>query len=153
MSWAEIITLFRQHYPDTWKDRITFKHYRESQMSYISELKRFYPKSYKARLAIQRYDSHKEWEHEAPTTITIHETTLNYGGPEEGGWWYYAGLPVLTHCIFSKKQAIQAFIQYFDEYEIADQPSLGDSTTYHNYEVNFANDFAKAYPEQRPHYC
>ncbi len=122
-------------------------------MSYLSELQKFYPRTYKVRYAIERYNAHKEWEHEEPTTITIHETTLNYGGPEEGGWYYQAGIPVLTHCIFSKKQAVQTFIQYFDEYEIAEQPSLGISTTYHNYEVNFANDFAKFYPESKPYYC
>ena len=122
-------------------------------MSYLSELQKFYPTTYKVRYAIQRYNAHKEWEHEDPTTITIHETTLNYGGPEEGGWYYQAGFPVLTHCIFSKKQAVQTFIQYFDEYEIAEQPSLGISTTYSNYEVNFNNAYAKVYPEIKPHYC
>ena len=122
-------------------------------MSYISELKKFYPCSYKARYAIGAYKQHKYFEHEDPSVITLHETTLNYGGPEEGGWWYQAGLPVLTHCVFSKKQAVQTFIQYFDEYELADQPSLGLSTTYHNYEVNFANRYATVYPESKPHYC
>ena len=122
-------------------------------MSYITELKRCYPNSWKARLAIQRYNVHQEWEDQDPSTITIHETTLNYGGPEEGGWWYYAGFPVLTYCIFSKKQAIQTFIELFDEYEIADQPNLSDSTTYRNYEVNFANGYATVYPETKPHYC
>ena len=122
-------------------------------MSYITELKRCYPNSWKARLAIQRYNVHQEWEDQDPSTITIHETTLNYGGPEEGGWWYQAGYPVCTHCIFSKRQAIQTFIELFDEYEIADQPNLSDSTTYRNYEVNFANGYATVYPETKPHYC
>lgn len=122
-------------------------------MSYLSELQKFYPRTYKLRYAIQRYNTHVEWEHEDPTVITIHETTLNYGGPEEGGWWYQAGLPVLTHCIFSKRQAIQTFIQYFDEYEIQEQPSLGISTTYSNYEVNFDSKYAAHYPTERPYYC
>ena len=122
-------------------------------MSYLSELQKFYPRTYKLRYAIQRYNTHVEWEHEDPTVITIHETTLNYGGPEEGGWWYQAGLPVLTHCIFSKRQAIQTFIQYFDEYEIQEQPSLGISTTYSNYEVNFDSKYAAHYPTERPYHC
>ena len=122
-------------------------------MSYISELKKFYPNTYKARYAIGAYNQHRYWEHEDPTVITIHETTLNYGGPEEGGWWYQAGYPVLSHCIFSKKQAIQAFIQYFEEYEIEGQPSLGDSTTYSNYELMFSNRYASVYPETKPYYC
>jgi hypothetical protein len=122
-------------------------------MSYISELKKFYPCSYKARYAIAAYKQHRHYEDQDPSVITLHETTLNYGGPEEGGWWYQAGLPVLSHCIFSKKQAIQTYIQYFEEYEIEGQPSLGDSTTYSNYELQFANALAKAYPESRPYYC
>ena len=118
-----------------------------------SELKKFYPNTYKARYAIGAYNQHRYWEHEDPTVITIHETTLNYGGPEEGGWWYQAGYPVLSHCIFSKKQAIQAFIQYFEEYEIEGQPSLGDTTTYSNYELMFSNRYASVYPKTKPYYC
>ena len=122
-------------------------------MSYFTWLKGTYPSTYKVRYALQRYNSHREWEGQDPTTLTVHQTTLNYGGPEEGGWWYEAGYPVQTHCIFNKRQAIQNFIYYFDEYEIAEQPSLSNSTTYSNYEVNFSNDYAKAYPESKPHYC
>jgi len=122
-------------------------------MSYISELKKFYPNTYKARYAIGAYNQHKYWEHEDPTVITIHETTLNYGGPEEGGWHWIQGYPILSHCIFSKKQAIQTYIKYFEEYEIEEQPSLGISTTYSNYDICFANDYAKHYPTERPRYC
>jgi hypothetical protein len=122
-------------------------------MSYFTELKKFYPRTYKLRYAIQRYNTHLEWENQDPTVITVHETTLSYGGPEEGGWYYHVGYPVLTHCVFSKRQAVQVFIQYFEEYEIADQPSLGLTSTYSNYEVNFDNKYAESYPKQRPHYC
>jgi hypothetical protein len=122
-------------------------------MSYISELKRFYPRTYKARYAINAYNTHKYFEHEDPTVITIHETTLNYGGPEEGNWYYTAGYPIKSHCIFNKKQAIKTYIQYFEEYEIEGQPSLGDTTTRSNIELSFSNALAKAYPESRPHYC
>jgi hypothetical protein len=122
-------------------------------MSYISELQKCYPNSYKLRYGIQRYNAYRKWEDKDPTTLTIHETTLNYGGPEEGGWWYQAGYPVLTRCIFSKKQAVQIFVELFEEYEVADQPDLGLTSTHSNYEVNFSNDYAKVYPESKPHYC
>lgn len=122
-------------------------------MSYFKRLQEFYPLTYKARYAINAYNVHKEWEDEEPTTVTVHETTLNYGGPEEGGWFYQVGYPVKTHCIFSKKQAIKTFIQYIDEYELVGQPSLGASTTYYNYEVSYANGYATVYPETKPHYC
>ena len=121
-------------------------------MSYLSDLKGFYPKSYKARIAIQQYNTHVEWEGQDPTTITIHEAILNYGGPEEGSWYFYAGYPVQTICIFSKKQAIKTYIQYSDEYEVWDQPDLGLTSTYSNYDINFSNNFAKLYPTERPRY-
>jgi len=93
-------------------------------MSYLSELRKFYPNSWKARWAIQNYQVHIDFQHEEPTTITLHETVLRYGGPEEGGWWYTQGYPEETHCIFSKKQAIRKYMQLADEYQIIDQPSL-----------------------------
>jgi hypothetical protein len=122
-------------------------------MSYLSDLKRFYPKSYKARIAIQRYNTHIQWEGQDPTTITIHETYQNYGGPEEGSWFWTAGYPILTHCIFNKRQAIQTFIHYSDEYKTWNQPDLGLTSTVSNYEINFSNDYAKLYPESKPYYC
>jgi hypothetical protein len=94
-----------------------------------------------------------EWEHQDPTTITIHEQTLNYGGPEEGGWHYYVGYPCLTHCIFSKKQAIKEYLIYSEEYEVWDQPDLGLTSTHSNYDISYSNDYAKFYPTERPYYC
>jgi hypothetical protein len=122
-------------------------------MSYISELKKFYPKSCKARFAINAYNVHKYFEHEDPTVVTVHETYLRYGGPEEGGWDWIQGYPILTHCIFSKKQAIQTYIHYFEEYEIEEQASLSISTTFSNYDICFGSDYAKLYPTERPRYC
>jgi len=122
-------------------------------MSYLKNLQARYPKTGSVRYALQSYNCHKEFEGKDPTVVTVHETTLDYGGPEEGGWWYQSGYPQASHCIFSKRQAIQTFINLTEEYEVAEQPSLGLSTTYHNYEVNFSNGIAQRYPIERPHYC
>jgi hypothetical protein len=122
-------------------------------MSYVSELRKFYPRTWKERIALERYRLHCQWEGQEPTTITIHDTYLCYGGPEEGGWYYHQGHPLQTICIFSKKQAVNTYLQYSEEYETWDQASLGLSTTESAVEINFGNDFAKQYPEQRPHYC
>ena len=119
-------------------------------MSYFQEL---YPCTWKARLAIQRYNTSVEWEGEEPTTVTVHETYQRYGGPHEGGWFYTQGYPIQTICIFNKKQAVKAYVEYSDEYEVWDQPSLGISTTVSNYDINFSNDYAQAYPTERPYYC
>jgi hypothetical protein len=61
-------------------------------MSFLSELKAFYPKSWKQRLAIQQYDGFHEWEEKEPITVTVHQVIQRYGGPEEGGWWFNQGL-------------------------------------------------------------
>jgi len=122
-------------------------------MSYLSELRKFYPNTWKVRWAIQNYQTHIQFEDKEPTTITLHSTYLRYGGPEEGGWWYQEGYPEETHCIFSKKQAIRKYMQLADEYQIVDQPSLGDTTTSSNWELSFSNDYARMYPSTRPHYC
>ena len=122
-------------------------------MSYLSWLQELYPRTWKLRRALNSYNIHKEWEGEEPTTVTVHETYQCYGGPEEGGWWYTKGWPVQTICIFSKKQAVEAYIQYSDTYEVWDQPDLGLSTTRTNYDINFSDDYAKVYPETKPHYC
>jgi len=122
-------------------------------MSYLSELKAFYPNTWKVRWAIQNYQTHIQFEDKEPTTITLHSTYLKYGGPEEGGWWYQEGYPEETHCIFNKKQAIRKYMQLADEYQIVDQPSLGDTTTSSNWELSFSNDYARMYPTKRPQYC
>lgn len=122
-------------------------------MSYLSYLQETYPRTWQLRRAINSYNLHKEWEQEEPTTITIHETYLCYGGPEEGGWWYTKGWPVQTICIFSKKQAIKTYLQYAEEYQVWDQPDLGLTSTVSNYDISFANGYATAYPESRPVYC
>jgi hypothetical protein len=79
--------------------------------------------------------------------------TLNYGGPEEGGWHYYVGYPCLTHCIFSKKQAIKEYLIYSEEYEVWEQPDLGLTSTHSNYDISYSNEYAKFYPTERPYYC
>ena len=68
-------------------------------MSYVSELRKFYPRTWKERIALERYKLHCQWEGQEPTTITIHDTYLCYGGPEEGGWYYHQGHPLQTICI------------------------------------------------------
>ena len=122
-------------------------------MSYVSELRKFYPRTWKERVALERYKLHCQWEGQEPTTITIHDTYLCYGGPEEGGWYYHQGYPLQTICIFSKKQAIKEYLIYSEEYEVWEQPDLGLTSTHSNYDISYSNDYAKFYPTERPYYC
>lgn len=113
----------------------------------------FYPKSWKQRIAINRYNNHKEWESSEPITVTIHQVIQRYGGPEEGGWYWNQGFPEVTHCVFSKKQAIKTYLEYCNKYKVWDQPDLGLTSTDYNWEVDFSSGIAEHYPKERPHYC
>jgi hypothetical protein len=119
-----------------------------------------YPRTGAARYWLDQYKAHQEYEGKEPTTITVHEVWQNYGGPEEGGWWYTAGEPVnrmdgdkSTICIFSKKQAIREALELTRRWDLHRQPSTTDSRECSAIEVNFSQGYARHYPEERPHYC
>ena len=103
-----------------------------------------------ARKWISVYNSFKEYVGRDPITICLYECST--GGPEEGGWYYETGTPLKTVCVFSKKQAIREAIKL----EAEAQEQLGDRKDYlgwYTWCVNFDVRYAKAYPEERPHYC
>lgn len=111
-----------------------------------------FAKSQAARRWIQRYNLHTQWEGQEPTTICLHECDSMYGGPEEGGWYYQAGWPLKTICVFSKKQAIREAI----ELEQAAEEQFGsqrDNLGWDAWSVTFSNGYAEAYPQERPYYC
>ena len=111
-----------------------------------------FAKTEAARRWIDRYNLHTEWEEREPTTICLHECDSTYGGPEEGGWYYQQGWPVKTVCVFSKKQAIREAIKL----EAVAKEQFGpqrDNLGWDAWSVTFSNDYAKAYPEERPYYC
>ena len=129
-----------------------------------------YPRTGAARYWLDQYKNHKEWEGQEPTTLTVHKVFQQYGGPEEGGWWYTEGTPVSrcfnhgdwewqttddksTICIFNKKQAIKAALELTRVWRLHEQPSITDSRECTAVEVNFSNGYAKYYPEERPYYC
>ena len=111
-----------------------------------------YPKTGAARYFIERYNSHKEWEEEEPTSIKIHKVWQNYGGPEEGGWYYTAGWPEATHFIFSKKSCIKRCIELTDTYELWLQPITTTSHGFSATELTLGSGYATDYPETKPHY-
>ena len=100
---------------------------------------------------IHRYNTHVDYIGE-PTTICLHECTRRYGGPEEGGWYYQQGWPVNTVCVFSKKQAIREAIK-LEAKALEELGPQQDNLGWSAWRVTFSNDYAKAYPEERPYYC
>ena len=114
---------------------------------------RRYPKTGAARYFINQYNTHKEWEDEEPTSIKIHSTWQNYGGPAEGGWWYPAGSAEATHFIFSKKACIKRCIELIDTYDLTEQPSIHTSQGECAYQLTIGSGYAEDFPKEVPHYC
>lgn len=90
------------------------------------------------------YDRYEEYEGE-PFTITVHQTWDQYGGPEEGGWWYRCGSPVETICIFSRDQAVAELLRLHEKYG-------SEAYEEEEYDICLARSYAKFYPDKRPHY-
>ena len=110
-----------------------------------------YAKTQAARRWLERYRLHEVFEDKEPTTVCLYDCRSCYGGPEEGGWYYESGYPLRTVCIFSKKQAVKAAIELeaFAKEEFgSDKDNLGWAT----YRICFDTDYAKPYPQTKPHY-
>ena len=88
-----------------------------------------------------------------------------YGGPEEGGWWYDVGVPVMR----GEEDSPLDVVQYFDNKDDANEAreALRDlvrvaNEERHNpgsvlssgdwLEVQLTEHSPKAWPETRPHY-
>ncbi len=112
-----------------------------------------YPKTGAARYFINQYNIHTEWQEEEPTSIKIHRVWQNYGGPEEGGWYYQAGEGEATHFIFSKKSCIKRCIELVKLYSLDTQPSISTSQGLTAYELTIGSGYAESFPEERPYYC
>lgn len=95
------------------------------------------------------------------TKFYIHksEVALNYGGPEEGGWWFDAGTPSEDWKVLEFDTEEQAYEkcrqlndlehQRRDANEDYDYTSvLAHRSTHYSYSVEDYPD-----PEQRPYYC
>ena len=91
------------------------------------------------------YDSFIDEHGREPGVVTVHLVYEQYGGPEEGGWYYQVGVPVLNYCVFSKTQAIDTLLQLAEEY-------IADTEDEDEYALDLSSEYGKFYPETRPHY-
>jgi hypothetical protein len=81
--------------------------------------------------------------------VTVYAVGQEYGGPEEGGWWYTVGSPV-KHVICHEHEVVSVVRALREEY-----PDTGKRSS-----VVYGEDFdvvchlrpGKGFPEARPHY-
>ena len=112
-----------------------------------------YPRTGAARYWIDLYNWTTEFEGEQPTSIHLHNVNHQYGGPEEGGWWYEVGQAYQTHFIFNKKQCINRLLDLTQDLELYDQPPIDDSRGFTALHATLSSGYAMDYPTERPHYC
>lgn len=123
--------------PDTYQDRVDGH---------------WYVVSYGARPQVHALDCVTCAEAPEGAWVVVHEVGREYGGPEEGGWWYDTGRVVYRRRVMpDESQADQ----------LAQAERLFDTTTSHrfsmsrrgtDYRASVGSDRGEDYPEVRPHY-
>jgi hypothetical protein len=82
--------------------------------------------------------------------VNVYEVSRHYGGPEEGGWWYDAGEPIASIPCDTQAEADKVKQAYRDRYPgTTNRYSVLGGT---DYVVTIEDEFATAWPTERPHY-
>ena len=89
--------------------------------------------------------------------VNVYEVNRHYGGPEEGGWWYDSGEPILSIRVRGKdageveacelillEDLKRAYPDGGNRYSMAP----GDT----DYQVVIEEHEGREWPEERPHY-
>lgn len=87
----------------------------------------------------------REWH------VNVYELDRHYGGPEEGGWWYDSGEPILSAPFSNEKEAAAYQESLYEKYPRTHKSS---SVIYSggDYAVWIEDQFAVRFPEETPHY-
>lgn len=85
--------------------------------------------------------------------VNVYLRDRNYGGPEEGGWWYDSWEPVRSiavgaHLVGRLAARVTRVIERWNEGRRPIDSVLSDGA----YEVLIEREPAHASPERRPHY-
>ena len=85
------------------------------------------------------------------TYVNAYAVTRHYGGPEEGGWWYnyYQPLASVPCQVKDSQQHIDRLKEHFKEVSEGDIYSVLGGVAL---EVYTEDEYAKAYPTEKPYY-
>jgi hypothetical protein len=89
--------------------------------------------------------------------VNVYEVTRHYGGPEEGGWWYDTGEPVISVTVDGKNAGeVEACELILMEDLQRAYPDTGERYSMApratDYEVRIEEHAGEAWPDERPHY-
>lgn len=78
----------------------------------------------------------------------------NYGGPEEGGWWYDSGTPIASVPVENDQEAdkVKLMLQELFEGHYPTKKTRHSVNGGEDLEIVHEEHFAVAYPTERPHY-
>lgn len=89
--------------------------------------------------------------------VNVYEVYRNYGGPEEGGWWFDSGEPLISVSVTGKDEGEveAAELILLDDLKKAypdrgNRYSMAPRDT--DYQVVIEEHEARYWPEERPHY-
>jgi len=115
--------------------------------------KRNYPKSWRMRLALRYLHAHEKWETDSaytkshPSYVCVYRLWLHTCGPEQEGNWYYLGEPLKSIPLFSKRYAIEKFIEMIDMYQLDTQPSLKKGIPISRIDISYSDTVARSFPK------
>jgi hypothetical protein len=78
--------------------------------------------------------------------------TRQFGGPEEGGWWYDEGTPLASVPVFSKEQEEETKKCLEERLKPMNQGDIRSVTGGVKVKVYFEDRFPRKYPRKRPVY-
>jgi len=84
--------------------------------------------------------------------INVYHVTREYGGPEEGGWYYDQWEPVADKCNVSYERATLDSAIAWCEDQNQGEPPLSSVGSHGLYRVQVEENHARREPEYRPHY-
>ena len=89
--------------------------------------------------------------------LNVHVLSLQYGGPEEGGWWYEAGEPFDSIQIPEETfqeivdEIVERFRKIYPDNRLRTSVVYGDDDCY-DYEVSISDEPASRWPSLTPRY-
>lgn len=88
--------------------------------------------------------------------VNVYAVGRQYGGPEEGGWWYDTGEPVECHRIAAAtEEGLRSLCDEVATRLEADYPRTGRRSSVlggEDYGVYVEAHEARAFPDERPYY-
>ena len=107
------------------------------------------------------------YQPEFPKHLNVYQITQAYGGPEEGGWWFDAGVPCESVVVDSQEEREQVLSRLRTRYQLDEQNryapepsyvdrqrSRGRTSAAGGYDIRIQEEyeFAQPFPQERPRY-